>query len=261
MSRLKKFSLILFLVASTSATGLAQNQQSGQNDAEKLKIELAERARQEAEQRDWEAKIFQIKYVDPNELRVALSMFRSAINYSGGNLRILSVRAPKEIMPAIEDAIKRLDVPTPRKEAELTAYIVMASDQPDTGTLPSNLQPVINELKKILAYKGFQLLDTVIARGGDGRDVNLQGALPPIPALATPPNNILYRLSGRLAVNSDGKAPVLRISNLQFVLSMPPGQVSIGTDVEIPQGQQVVVGKGTFLDKAFILVMSARFPN
>jgi hypothetical protein len=29
--------------------------------------------------------------------------------------------------------------------------------------------------------------------------------------------------------------------------------------VEIPAGQQVVVGKATYVDKAFILVMTAKF--
>src|SRR5262245_17382642 len=87
---------------------LAQNQQP---DADRLRVELAERAREEEEQRDWETRIFQIKYVDPGDLRGALTMFRSNITYSNP-LRVVSVKAPKDIMPAIEDAIKRLDVPS-----------------------------------------------------------------------------------------------------------------------------------------------------
>ena len=138
MIRLKAQSKVVLAIAcwlaATSSLIFAQNPSQ---DAERLRIELAERARQETEQRDWDTKIFQIKYVDPNELRSVLSMFRSNINYSGGGLRVLSIRAPKEIMPAIEDTIKRLDVPTPRKDAELTVFVVVASDLPDaTNPIP-----------------------------------------------------------------------------------------------------------------------------
>ncbi len=35
--------------------------------------------------------------------------------------------------------------------------------------------------------------------------------------------------------------------------------VSIGTDVEIPSGTQVVVGKSTIGDSALFLVMTAKF--
>jgi hypothetical protein len=245
---------------------LAQNPPPNSGDAERLRVELAERARQEEEQKSWETKIFQIKYVDPNELWQALKMFRGNMTVSGGGLRVLSVRAPKEIMPAIEDAIKRLDVPTPRREAELTAYVLMASDQPqaDTGTIPATLQPVVTELKKVLAYKGFQLVDTLIARGGEGREINLQGALPSI--IGASSERTSYSLIGRLTVQTDGKGSVLRISGMRFNLNSAsgfPGQggVTIATDVEVPQGQQVVVGKATFVDRAFILVMTAKFPN
>ena len=38
-------------------------------------------------------------------------------------------------------------------------------------------------------------------------------------------------------------------------------EVSIGTDVEIPSGTQVVVGKSTIGDSALFLVMTAKFLN
>jgi hypothetical protein len=37
--------------------------------------------------------------------------------------------------------------------------------------------------------------------------------------------------------------------------------VRISGDVEIPQGQQVVVGKATMGERALILVMTAKFSN
>jgi len=265
--RLSQVVVIALSICGLSPEVFAQNQQQ-RNDAlevERLKIQAEERARQEVEQRDWETKLFQIKYVDPGELRAALSMFRSSISYSGGALRVLSVRAPKEIMPAIDDAIKRLDVPMPRKDAELTIYVLLASEQPSAVQLPATLQPVVNQLKNVLSYKGYQLVDTLIARGREtNTNVALVGALPI--EHAPFPGNVTYRFGARFRVlNPDGKDAVLRLENMQFLLNVPVDtaghttDLQIITDVEIPRGQQVVVGKATYNDRAFILVMNAKF--
>ena len=267
MIRLSQVVVIALSICGLSPQVFAQNPQQ-RNDAlevERLKIQAEERARQEVEQRDWETKLFQIKYVDPGELRAALSMFRSSISYSGGALRVLSVRAPKEIMPAIDDAIKRLDVPMPRKDAELTIYVLLASEQPSAVQLPATLQPVVNQLKNVLSYKGYQLVDTLIARGREtNTNVALVGALPI--EHAPFPGNVTYRFGARFRVlNPDGKDAVLRLENMQFLLNVPVDtaghttDLQIITDVEIPRGQQVVVGKATYNDRAFILVMNAKF--
>jgi hypothetical protein len=247
---------IALWLAGMSPVVLAQNP----NDAERLRVEIAERARQEVEQRDWETKIFQIRYVDPDELRRALSMFRSNISYSGAGLRVLSVRAPKEIMPAIDDAIKRLDVPSPRRDAELTIFVLLASDQEAAGAVPAVLQPVVNQLKGILTYKGYHLLDTLLTRASHSRGTpaRLTGTLTINPNL-TPSYSFgaIFQID-----NPDGKVPILRLNQMQFDLNAPNvAPVRIAGDVEIPQGQQIVVGKATMGERALILVMTSKFSN
>jgi hypothetical protein len=175
------------------------------------------------------------------------------------DLHILSVRAPKEIMPAIEDAIKRLDVPTPSKNAELTIYVIVASEQAEAANnIPSNLQAVVNQLKNVLSYKGYHLVDTLIARGTDRRN-------PPTSLMGTLPTGIGYNFNARMRIESQqGKVPRVRLDDMNFRLQgAAPAAfgVSISTDVEVPRGQQVVVGKATYGDKAYILVMSAQFPD
>ena len=231
----------------------------GQNTQQSAAAE--ERAR---EQKDWETKVFPIKYVDPTELTRVLSMFTNSVSYSGGALRVLSVRAPKEIMPAIEDTIKRLDVPMARKDAELTIFVLMASDQANTAPLPATLQPVVNQLRNVLSYKGYQLVDTLISRGRDTSGTNSQGILPV--EVGPYPGNVTYSFrAGFRVVNPDGKDSLLRLEGMRFVLTVPvnvQGQtmnLDINTDVDIPRGQQVVVGKASYKDRAFILVMNARF--
>ena len=73
-----------------------------------------------------------------------------------------------------------------------------------------------------------------------------------------------FRASFRI-VNPDGKDSLLRLEGMRFVLTVPVNvqgntmNLDINTDVDIPRGQQVVVGKASYKDRAFILVMNARF--
>ncbi len=257
---LRRFVSFTLLIAATSVTLLAQSQQQRDNTAlelERMRIQAEERARAEADQRNWETRIFPVRYIDPNQLQQVLSMFRSQSN-PNTQLRVISVRAPKEIMPAIEDAIKRLDIPAAMvsKNADLTVYILMASDQPAQDNIPANLQPVVTQLRAVLTYKSYQLVETLLARGTDGRQIGLNGSLQGVRSGAVEPTG--YHLAGSFRIeNPDGKNPVLQVRNMQFSL----GSVAINTDVEIPQGQQVVVGKATMGDRAFILVMTAKFSN
>jgi hypothetical protein len=238
----------------------AQGQrQTSDPEVERLRIQAEERAREETEQQNWETRIFPVKYVDLGQLNNALSMFRAKMQISP-ELHVISVRAPKEIMPAIEDAIKRLDVPQPRKEAELTIYVIIASDQAEpSAAIPPVLNPVINQLKGVLAYKSYRVLDTLITRGtnnGFGNQTSLSGTLA-LSETLKPTFNFRARFQ---IENPDGKTPVLRLNEMNFGLGGGGmNSAGISGNVEIPQGQQVVVGKATLGDKALILVMSAKF--
>ncbi|PYS33111.1 MAG: hypothetical protein DMG14_32545 [Acidobacteria bacterium] len=220
-----------------------------------------------------ETRIFDIKYTDVNLLERVLSVFGAQINPSP-QLHVLSVRAPKEIMPAIAEAIQRLDVPPapppPSKNIELIIYVINAADQPDDASLPAPLQPVINQLRSVLSYKGFQVVDTQVVRGMNGRQTQTSGHLPFVPkplsvGTATPPPSI-YRFNTTFRVRGTDKEPVVFLEGMKFGVQIPNFQnggwqyydVGINSDVEIPRGQQVVVGKTTIGERALILVMSAR---
>src|SRR6266436_3132106 len=74
---------------------------------------------------NWPVKIFQVKYANVFQLSKVFNAFGAIIN-EDTNLKVLTVRAPKEVLSAIEDAIKRLDVPQPPdKNIVLDAYLLM----------------------------------------------------------------------------------------------------------------------------------------
>jgi hypothetical protein len=64
----------------------------------------------------------------------------------------------------------------------------------------------------------------------------------------------LVRTDGRRVTDSPTVKFEVRLNNLA-------NSVSISTDVDVPQGKQVVVGKATSGDRAYILVVSAKVLN
>jgi len=223
--------------------------------AEQLRIDAAERAQREVERRGWEVKMFQVKNITPaNNPLGALCIFRVEVVFQP-SLRMVQVRAPKELMSEIEEAIKKLDVPPPpailTKGVELTGYVVVAMEPADPllMPLPKTLEPVANQLKSILPNATLLLADTFIARGVDRSNLSVQG------------NTSLY---GNASIREGNSGPVIRIDNLNVQTRNPNGesQATFQTSVEVPVGTLVVIGKATpqrqGAVKAVILVINGR---
>ncbi len=143
--------------------------------------------------------------------------------------------------------------------------MLVASDQADTSsTLPSALNSVVNQLKGVFSYKGYRLVDTLITRATNSTSLaTLDGSL-----TLSENSKPTYRFQTLFQFsNLDSKVPVLKLNRMSFTFGgIFPGDNSgpragISGDVEIPQGQQVVVGKATMGDRALILVMTAKFSN
>lgn len=227
-------------------------------------------------QPDYETRIFDVRYANLDDLQKILSMFGVQMT-SSASLRVISVRAPKNVMPLVEDAIKRLDVPpAAKKNAELTIYVLNASDREGGSNIPQVLQPVVTQLRNLFAYKNYRLIDTIIQRGVDGYNLQSSGLLPDA-AFTKIQAPTQYSVQGVFNIqNPTERSPVLQIDRFRFYVSVPmpayaPGakegavtpytmsSLGIETQVAIPSGQQVVVGKTTVGDSSLILVLSARF--
>ena len=153
--------------------------------AEQLRIDAAERAQREMDRKAWDVRMFTLKNALTNEALRALCIFRiEVVNQPA--LHLLQIRSPKspELMAAIEDAVKRLDVPpTPppvSKGIELTGFVVVAMDpvDPQMLPLPAALQPVAAQLKSILPNGALALADTFVVRGVERQNLSLQATRP-----------------------------------------------------------------------------------
>ena len=220
-------------------------------------------------------RVFQLEHVAPGQLAHTLSLFDADL-MPNNELNTLTVRAPCDIMPAIVDVIGRLDVFKVEQGVEVTAYILSAGDQGAAGTpVPEHLLSVVDQLQDVFSYSRFGLIDTIMVRGRDGRNWSVKGTIS-LPGAVNRPQDepTYYDFGGSFGVVQPDDAPLfLRIYNMRAFFRVPVmsgdatfgglnyTEVSIGTDVEIPSGTQVVVGKSTIGDSALFLVMTAKFLN
>jgi hypothetical protein len=189
-------------------------------------------------------------------------------------MRVLTVTGSASTVETVADAVKTLDVPPPpTKDVELTAYFLVAKRQASQADdLPPALKPVVAELRNVLNYQSFSLLNTALIRAHDGAGSRVDG----VAGDGTLVADFSLRLN-RLNVEPGEKGATVHIHDLDFVLtskeSKPEGKsdetkpspsptslARIETDIDVPVGQKVVVGKTAFgsADNALILVLTAK---
>jgi len=244
------------------------------------------KAREDAEQRHaeeqkWPTKVFQLKYADAGRVQnVMIGVFRGEFR-ADSQLKTLVVRAPQEIMPAIEEAIKKFDVPPAvAKNIELTAYLLVAELEDSKIKLPSELQPVVTQLRNVFPnYQGYRVLETLVLRTREGSPAEVNGMAPS--GIEGMPPSIYNLRFGSARITSDEKGRVVWLSGMKLGARVPiptrafqPGvggaginnmqfnyqDTGIMADVDIHEGQKVVVGKANLQgpDKALFLVLAAK---
>jgi hypothetical protein len=207
----------------------------------------------------YDQRIFQLKYADPRAVSDVLSVFGYSIR-ANRDLHVVSVSAPAGAMAAVEDAIRRLDVPAAApKDIDLTVYLVVASSQ-NTGSseLPGNLKPVADQLKGILSYKNFRVLDSVYLRTQPGSNAHTKGLVVETGGAQRIPYELNVRPS---SVTEDPNGHLIRLEQLNLTLQLPGNATAgVNTEITVREGQTVVVGKSNMgsPDQALILVVTAK---
>ncbi len=223
-------------------------------------------------------RIIEIKHADVNHIAAVMGPFGAGVS-PNPQMKVITVNGPTAVVAAIEEAVKKLDVPPqPLPNIELTAYLVVASAQPPGGSpIPADLQPVVNQLKGVLQYQGFRVLDTLLMRTAQGSSAEARGLTSNGGVEGQRPG---YHLNiGKAQIISDGPNRTLRLTGMSLNMRIPNavkgggplGGVSqiqyhdanIKADVDIREGQKVVVGKTSFdtPDTALILILMARVVN
>ena len=213
-------------------------------------------------------KLFVLKYADPQAVENLLRVFNASIA-PNRDMRVLAVSAIPETMAAIEDAIKRLDVPSAAPaNVDLTIYLLVGheGESPAGGAaVPKDLDSVVTQLKNAFAFKSYSLLDVLALRTRTGEQASTTSSGGAVPnGNASAPVITTFRISNA-AVGGDGTS--IHISRLNAGIKMPVVsgmQVSytdlgLNTDVDIKEGQKVVIGRlGISKDQALFLVMTVK---
>ncbi|HEV2325527.1 MAG TPA: secretin N-terminal domain-containing protein, partial [Terracidiphilus sp.] len=229
-------------------------------------------------------KVFVLKYADPQSVVRILNVFGVPMSFDS-SLHTLAVSATPDVMPAIEEAIKRLDVPTAAPQnIELTVYYLIGGEAENTpgGPVPKELDSVVTQLKNSFAFKTYRLMDTLALRTRTGQSADTSSSPGPVgPGLPSLVDQLHIR-SANLA--ADGST--VSVSNLKAGMRLPtlsatfqPGvgggggvsplnqqftytDLGLSADVDIKEGQKVVVGRlSVNKDQALFLVLTAHIVN
>jgi len=222
-----------------------------------------------SEKEEWVRKVIQLKYADPSHIADLLKDFGANLR-SDNRSKALTVVGRPDAVAAVEGAVAKLDVPpAPTKDVDLTAYFVLASrEHVQAADVPPELGEVVTQLKRVLNYGNFQLLSTAFLRSRDGAGAGVQG----VARIGT--EAVSFRLNFRDAnIIPAGKVQTVRIGGLNFTTeqgppTLPHGEglttqgysARIGTDIDVTEGQKVVVGKTSLdmPDNALVLVLTAK---
>lgn len=213
------------------------------------------------------SKLFEVKHLDPDDLVRALrplsSGVKGALVEDTDAVRAITVRDFPENVSAIEQAIKRLDVPTPpRPDVELKIRVLLGSPAPGPGQVPSELDAVVKQLTSTLNYKSYFLVASTIQRVRAGGSTKGRGNVEIAPPAADQKTSGQFRYyvdNVSTIAGAGGGAPVMQLRKLELELDgRELGKAEVETGLTLREGEKVVVGTASLKNRAMIVVVSAR---
>jgi hypothetical protein len=215
-------------------------------------------------------KLFLLKYADPAHVANLLGVFNTPIR-PDSEMHALAVEATRPSMAAIEEAIQRLDVASAgSKNIEMTAYLLIGGETAGTepGAMPKELDSVVAQLKNAFAFKSYRLLDILALRTRVGQRASNSSVGRPIQMGTGSPSPITQFRINSAGIGSD--ETTVRIDGLNLSSRVPvqtsPGQITfqdvgLQADVDIKQGQKVVIGRVSVAESALFVVLTAQVVN
>ncbi len=229
----------------------------------------------------WIQKVIDLKYADANVLAKLLGNMEQGGSpdrvIAQGDLHAISIGTyDPSFVKLAEEIIQRYDVPPARGAVipqqhgvEIVAHILLAAPKGSSGdALPADLAPVAKQLRSIFGYTDIRLLDSALIRGREARGSEVNGMLGALAEGVKAPTSYRMRIKS-MRVEQDGNRNSVTLEGFTFStrFQVETGQtqfqfmdVGFDTDLSIPEGQKVVVGKSRIgaSNEALILVLSAR---
>jgi hypothetical protein len=211
------------------------------------------------------SRVFELKNRSPDEVLKVIKPLGSGVKGTSisesGEFKTITVRDFPENIAAIEDALKRLDVPkAPKPDIEFRIRVLIAAPS-GASQYPNELEPVVKQLHATLNYKGYFQIAAITLRvksGAGARGTGVTAVNPPISAESTS-MSYSYGFEDVNLVPPPPGAAVIQIRKLHYAIEAKAlGEAEINTGLSLREGEKVVVGTASLKDRAMILVLSAR---
>ncbi|MCI0659639.1 MAG: hypothetical protein L0220_01055 [Acidobacteria bacterium] len=230
----------------------------------------------------FKGRIFEIKNADPYSIASIItplgSGFKGTLIRPNRDPKLITVRDFPENIAVIEEAIKRLDVSPPLKVAEppryrdpnleLRMFLLIASNKEGASNqYPDEIKDVLKQVQSTLNYKNYYLMTPIVQRifapsGARGEGVTTVGA----PLFDKNINaRYSYSINQFLAEQPFAETKTLFLNGFDFSISGVMdeeryllGSARIVNKLMIRDGEKVVLGTASLLDKALVLVLSVK---
>ena len=196
-------------------------------------------------------------------------------------LNVIVLKGAPNLVASLEQTIRELDLPgtaqTARahRDIELVVTVIGGSDKTELlpeAQISEALAPVVKQLRAVFPYKSYQLLSSMLLRSSGGRPGGNTGVMKNLISPGTLPHVSGYEVGFEAITTSEEEKPTIHLRNFLFKTSVPTpigplpnttqwqnNDVIIRTDVDLREGQKVVVGKADVNnDLALFVVLTAR---
>jgi len=201
----------------------------------------------------WTTKTFDVKYVDPEEVRKVFSS-QSYVMEANRELKVLTAHGSPAFLKEVEDTIKRLDIPPPVPgDTEITVYLLAGVVQAPTGkALPAELSALAKELPAKLA--DMQMFRVRVGQSGETTSAPPEGAT----------GVTLTRMRvDSTALNPGPKGDIVSVNGLKVWINIPADpsapktaktDADVTADIDVAPNEAVVVAK-VGVDKPLAVVV------
>lgn len=219
-------------------------------------------------QQKFQTKMIEVHNRVPRDIYAAVRTLGSGVQGADLNfdneMHTITVRDYPENIAAIEEAIGRLDKPTPpAPSVEMKISLLIGSKTALPGpALPEDLEPVVKQLQSTLRYSHYGLLAANIHHTRAGEGIEGSGVAEPTLIGNTSTNPVFYNYRLRNIRVEDN---TITVEELKFGMRVPLQlnkatqyeSVGFNTPISIKQNEKVVIGTTTMGDRAVIVVLIA----
>ena len=151
-----------------------------------------------------------------------------------------------------------------KPSVELSFHVLLTNTGQASDQLPADLKDVMKQLQNTLSFKDYQLVTTIVqrakARGRTGSwALNGQGnaiwkELLEDGRTISSNADYAYRANSLEAVTTASGTAMVQMNEFHFAF----GKSNVQSNLELRDGEKVVVGTSSFGNKAMILVLAAK---